>query len=162
MKMNMKKIALILTAAISLYACKSADKKAGDATADTSKTNILTKQEFEKAKAADTANATTIQWLDSTTLNLGKLKKDQEVEVTYKFKNIGDKNLVIASVTAGCGCTIPETPKEPFAPGQEGLIKAKYNGSGSGIISKHVTVVANTKPSTTHELTFTGEVVESK
>jgi Protein of unknown function (DUF1573) len=158
----MKKTVIILTAVISLYSCKSADKKASDISTDTSKTNLLTKQEFEKAKAADTANATTIQWLDSTTLNLGKLKQNQEVEVTYKFKNTGDKNLVIASVTAGCGCTIPETPKEPFAPGQEGVIKAKYNGSGSGNITKHVTVIANTKPSNTHELTFTGEVVESK
>ncbi len=158
----MKKIVLILAIATSLYACKSADKKVSSTTNDTSKVTTQTKEEIEKAAAADTANATSIQWLDSTTLNLGKLKQNQEVEVTFKFKNIGTKNLVIQNVTAGCGCTIPETPKEPFAPGQEGVIKAKYNGSGSGIISKHVTVTANTKPTTTHELTFTGEVIETK
>jgi hypothetical protein len=154
----MKYTLIILASIISLAACKSSDKKI----AANGGTGIkLTPEQIEKAKN-DSANFTTIEWIDSTTRNLGQLKKDQPVEVTFRFKNSGDKTLIIENVSASCGCTIPEKPEEPIAPGQEGVIKAKFNGSGSGPITKTVTVIANTNPTKQHMLTFTGEVVEIK
>ena len=147
----MKKIFFSLVILTGLIACKTNDKKAVSAT--------LTQEEKTKA-ANDTANFTTIEWLDSTSSNLGKLKKDNSVEITYRFKNSGTKNLIIESVTAQCGCTIPEKPEQPFAPGEEGVIKAKFNGSGHGIITKQVYVTANTSPSKNHTLTFSGEIIE--
>jgi Protein of unknown function (DUF1573) len=155
----MKNALVILTAVVAMAACKSADKKTGISGTDT--LNKITPELIEKAQK-DTANYTTIQWIDSTTRNLGNLKKDETVEVTFRFKNSGDKTLIIESVTASCGCTIPEKPEQPIAPGEEGVIKAKYNGSGSGTISKNVTVIANTKPSIQHTLIFTGNVEEKK
>jgi hypothetical protein len=80
--------------------------------------------------------------------------------VTYRFKNTGDKNLVFDNVSAQCGCTIPEKPERAFAPGEEGVIKAKYNGSGQGQVRKEVYVTANTRPSTAHTLSFGGEVTD--
>ncbi|MBK6936046.1 MAG: DUF1573 domain-containing protein [Chitinophagaceae bacterium] len=163
----MKKILLFTVIAAGLISCNSADKKDG-------KIDSMNRAEIEQAlrdsalsgtqgaQTGDTANSTTISWIDSTTMDLGKLKKDQQVEVTYRFKNTGDKNLVIENVSAGCGCTIPEKPEKPYAPGEEGVIKARFNGSGSGHISKTVTVVANTKPYRDHVLTFTGDIQESK
>ena len=147
----MKKILISIVIAASLIACKNSDKKAVEKT--------LTQEEKEKA-ASDTANFTTIQWLDSTTTNLGKLTKDKSIEITYRFKNTGTKNLIIESVSAQCGCTIPEKPEKPFAPGEEGVIKAKFNGSGKGTISKQIYVTANTNPQKDHTLTFTGEIIE--
>ncbi|HPN59280.1 MAG TPA: DUF1573 domain-containing protein, partial [Chitinophagaceae bacterium] len=144
----MKKTALIVLAALSLIACKEMDKKVAPVVK-------MSKEEIEKA-VTDTTNFTTITWLDSTTQSLGKLKKDKEIEITWRFKNTGDKNLIIENVTASCGCTIPEKPEQPFAPGQEGVIKAKFNGSGSGSITKQVHVIANTKPMKDQTLTFTG------
>ena len=137
--------------AVSLIACKNSDKNAVEKT--------LTQEEKEKA-VTDTANFTTIQWLDSTTTNLGKLTKDKSIEITYRFKNTGTKNLIIESVSAQCGCTIPEKPEKAFAPGEEGVIKAKFNGSGKGTISKQIYVMANTNPQKDHTLTFTGEIIE--
>lgn len=164
----MKRLLLLSVIAAGLIACKSKDKKG-------SEVESMNREEIEKALRAserntgmqgaqnpDTTNATTIEWIDSTTLDLGKLKRDQQVEVTFRFKNSGDKNLVIENVSAGCGCTIPEKPEKPFAPGEEGIIKARFNGSGSGHISKTVTVVANTKPYRDHVLTFTGDIQEPK
>jgi Protein of unknown function (DUF1573) len=148
----MKKTVLIILAALSLAACKEMDKKVAPV-------EKMTKEEIEKA-VTDTTNFTSITWLDSTTQSLGKLKKDQEIEITWRFKNSGDKNLIIENVTASCGCTIPEKPEQPFAPGQEGVIKAKFNGSGSGTITKQVHVIANTKPMKDQTLTFTGVVSE--
>jgi Protein of unknown function (DUF1573) len=151
----MKKLLFIVVIASGIMACKSDDKKG------TVPVGKMTPEEIEKAKT-DSTQFTSIQWIDSSTRSLGKLVKDQEIEVTFRFKNSGDKMLVIEKVSAGCGCTIPEQPKEPFAPGQEGVIKAKFNGSGSGTISKNVTVIANTKPYKEHTLIFTGEIVEKK
>ncbi len=147
----MKKTALIALAVLSLAACKEMDKKAPVET--------MTKEQIEKA-VTDTTNFTTLTWVDSTTQALGNLKKDKEIEITWRFRNTGDKNLIIENVTASCGCTIPEKPEQPFAPGQEGIIKAKFNGSGSGSITKQVHVIANTKPVKEHTLTFTGVVSE--
>lgn len=148
----MKKTVLIALALISLAACKEMDKKGAPV-------EKMSKEEIEKA-ATDTTNFTTLTWIDSTTQPLGKLKQGKEIEITWRFKNTGDKNLIIENVTASCGCTIPEKPEQPFAPGQEGVIKAKFNGSGSGSITKQVHVIANTKPAKEHTLTFTGEVSE--
>jgi len=146
----MKKTALIILAVISITSCKEMDKKVAPV-------EQMTKEEIQKA-VTDTANFTTITWLDSTTQSLGQLKKSKEIEITWRFKNTGDKNLIIENVTAECGCTIPEKPEQPFAPGQEGTIKAKFNGSGSGTITKQVHVIANTNPAKDHTLTFVGEI----
>jgi hypothetical protein len=158
----MKHTLIIFTAFVALAACKSSDKKIGGNGENGGDSAItLTPEQLEKAKT-DSANFTTIEWIDSTTRNLGKLVKDQSVEVTFRFKNSGDKTLIIENVSASCGCTIPEKPEQPIAPGQEGVIKAKFNGSGSGPITKTVTVIANTNPSKQHTLTFAGEVEEKK
>jgi len=152
----MKKTLLLLVAAISLLACNPKDKKAG-VTGNTDTGVKMNPDDVAKAQT-DSANFTTIEWLDSTVKNLGDLKKDQQVEVTFRFRNSGNKVLVFESVTAGCGCTVVDKPEKPFEPGEEGVIKASYNGSGNGVISKNVTAIANTKPERAHNLTFTGNV----
>ena len=111
----------------------------------------------------DSANFTTIQWLDSIHRDLGKVTEGDQVEVSFRFKNTGTKPLIITSVTASCGCTVPETPKEPFAPGAEGLIKAKFNSlNRTGQNHKEVYVTANTKPDNLQQLEFTIEVEKKK
>ena len=147
----MKKYLIILVVFASLAACKTNDQKSTGTT--------LSAEEKEKA-IADTANFTTIEWIDSTKKSLGKLTKDETIEISYRFKNAGTKNLVIENVTASCGCTIPEKHEQAFAPGEEGVIKAKFNGSGHGTIMKQITVTANTKPQKEHFLTFTGDLPE--
>jgi hypothetical protein len=151
--MNMKKILFVLTilALISIVACKTNDKKSAG-------TSSLS--EDEKTRIAnDSANFTSIEWLDSTNANLGKVKEGALVEVAYRFKNSGTKTLVIKDVTAGCGCTVPEKPEKPIAPGEEGVIRAKFDSKGrAGTNNKYVTVTANTTPSTQQVLQFTVEV----
>ena len=150
----MKHTILITFAALLMTGCKSNDKKPEDGTP-------LSTDERAKAMA-DTANYTTIQWLDSTEKDLGKLNKDQTIEFTYKFKNTGSRNLVFENVWAQCGCTIPEKPEKPLAPGEEGFIKAKYNGTGSGVINKAIYIRANIKPDANDTLHFTGHFEETK
>ena len=99
---------------------------------------------------ADTANQTTIEWLDGADRDFGKMKEGENLDVSFRFKNTGTKPLIISNVVAGCGCTVPETPKKPYAPGETGVIKAAFNSTGKpGTQSKQVTVYSNTNPTTT-------------
>lgn len=94
-------------------------------------------------------------------MELGTVKEGKVVEVTYKFKNTGSKPLVIASVSASCGCTVPEKPEQPIMPGEEGMIKATFDSKDRvGTANKSVYVTANTSPSTSHELKFHVEVIK--
>jgi hypothetical protein len=147
----MKKIFLFASLLSIFAACTVKDKKANQA---------MTAEEKKRA-LVDTANFTQITWLDSTFKNLGKVNEGEIVEVTYRFKNTGDHNLVITDVHASCGCTTPETPQQPYAPGEEGVIKAKFDSNGRpGVAHKDVTVTANTLPSSTSLLTFEVEVLK--
>jgi len=116
----------------------------------------------EKMPLEDTTQFTQLTWLDTTDQSLGKLTVGKEIEIKWRFKNTGNKPLIIEGVTASCGCTIPEKPEKPLLPGEEGIIKAKFNGSGSGYIVKQVHVVANTNPSKNHTLSFSGEIPAQK
>lgn len=145
----MKKVIFVLVAA-GLFACQNADKNA---------VKEQTKSE-STSPGNDVVTATSIQWLDSTYRDIGKVKEGQVVEVTFRFKNTGSKNLVIENVSASCGCTVPEKPEKPFAPGEEGVIKAKFDSKGRmGEARKNVYVRSNSEPNT-QELSFRVEVTE--
>jgi hypothetical protein len=106
----------------------------------------------------DTANFTTIQWLDSIK-DYGKITEGQKLEVLYRFRNTGNKPLIIESVHPSCGCTVADPPKEPVAPGAEGEIKGSFDSNGkSGQQHKTIFVMANTKGVQNHELAFTVDI----
>ena len=99
---------------------------------------------------------------EEITFDLGTIESGESVTHEFKFKNSGDKDLIISQAKGSCGCTQPEYPKDPIAPGDEGVIKVTFNSAGiSGQISKNVTLIANTTPNT-KVLTITGEVIKSK
>ena len=148
----MKKAILVLCVAGFFAAC---------GTSDTKSTAGSTLSAEDKNKAADSANFTSIQWIDSISQDLGKVAEGALVEISYRFKNAGDKSLVIEDVVAGCGCTVPEKPEKAFAPGEEGVIRAKFDSKGRlGTNEKSVTVTSNTKPEKTQVLHFKVEVTK--
>lgn len=132
---------LLLTATVVIIAsCKN--NYANNATSD------------KQASMNDSANFTTIQWLD-TVKDMGTIAEGQKLEVSFRFKNSGDKPLVIERVTPTCGCTVADPPKEPIAPGKEGEIKGVFDSNGRiGPNHKTLTVLANTKPSQEKLLVF--------
>jgi hypothetical protein len=106
----------------------------------------------------DSSQFTTIQWLDSSK-DFGKIGEGQKLEVAFRFKNTGDKPLVIQRVQPSCGCTVAEQSTEPVAPGAEGQIRATFNSEGrTGINHKTLSVYANTKGKQDHSLQFVVEV----
>ena len=79
--------------------------------------------------------------------DFGTITEGERVEHTFKFTNTGEADLVISSATASCGCTIPNWPKEPIAPGESDEIRVEFNSAGkSGMQTKDITILANTNP----------------
>lgn len=162
----MKKILIVLAAAITIASCKEADKKVE---ATSSSTATTTNEATNTANATNTATApqqttvdpatlTKVEWLDGMDKDFGKITEGKNLEVSFRFKNVGDKPLVISNVTPSCGCTVPEVPKKPFQPGETGVIKALFNSAGKvGSQSKQVNVFANLDPAMT-TLNFRVEV----
>jgi hypothetical protein len=59
----------------------------------------------------------------------------------FKFKNTGVEPVTITEVHSSCGCTVPETPKEPVAPGGSGVIPVTYSGGDrQGKQTQHIQV----------------------
>jgi hypothetical protein len=145
----MKSIIALLILAASTVACNGPVKKeAGNMAAPA----VLPEEK------KDTANFTSIQWIDSVK-DYGKITQGQKLEVLYRFRNTGNKPLIIESVHPSCGCTVADPPKEPIAPGAEGQIKGSFDSNGkSGEQHKTIFVMANTKGTQNHELAFTVDV----
>ena len=94
-----------------------------------------------------TSNKEPIISFDKKTWDFGTITDGEVVEHTFRFTNTGTTDLVISSASASCGCTIPNWPKEPIAPGEKGEIKVEFNSNGKkDMVTKDITILANTNP----------------
>lgn len=81
--------------------------------------------------------------------DFGKITQGEVVSHDFKFKNIGNTNLIISGASGSCGCTVPKWPKEPVLPGKEGKLNVVFSSEGKkGLMEKTVTIVTNCEPST--------------
>lgn len=81
---------------------------------------------------------------EQTEYQFGEITQGDKVEYTFKFKNTGTAPLLVTNARASCGCTVPEWPKEPIAPGASGQIDVVFNSRGkSGNQNKAVTITTN-------------------
>lgn len=149
----MKKIFLPIMCLSILAACTNQNS--------TGSKNPTETQEIATVATADTANSPVFKF-EKEVYDFGEIKDGEKVTYDFKFKNIGNSPLIISSATATCGCTIPEYPKEPVAPGAEGLIRVVFNSAGkAGMQNKIISITANTVPSLT-ELNILGNVLAAK
>lgn len=87
-----------------------------------------------------------VMQFESSAHDFGKINAGDKVSYDFKFTNTGTGDLVIANAVGSCGCTVPEYPKEPVAPGKSGVMKVTFNSAGkSGMQQKTVTITTNTK-----------------
>ncbi len=109
-------------------------------------------------KGIETRPLTTVEWSDASR-NFGKIEEGQKLAVSFRFRNTGDKPLVISSVSPSCGCTVADFPRKPIAPGKEGEITGEFDSKGRvGLQHKDLTVHANTAQGV-HRLSFEVNVV---
>ncbi|MBK8883128.1 MAG: DUF1573 domain-containing protein [Bacteroidales bacterium] len=120
---------------------------------------------------ADKKSASGIQASDTGTVKIvfneyehafGKVAEGEKVGYVFKFENQGTANLVIASATTSCGCTVPEYDSKPIPPGGSGTLEVVFNTSGrNGMQTKTITVKSNAQPPVVI-LKITAEVVKDK
>lgn len=67
---------------------------------------------------------------DNDSFNFGTIAQGEKVSHTFKFRNIGDGNLVITDVTTSCGCTASKYSVEPVASGENGTIEVIFDSYG--------------------------------
>jgi hypothetical protein len=93
--------------------------------------------------------------------DFGKVTEGEKVGYIFSFENKGTGNLVIASATASCGCTVPKYDSKPVLPGESGTLEVVFDTSGrNGKQTKSVTVSSNaSKPVIL--LQITAEVVSA-
>lgn len=81
---------------------------------------------------------------DQESFDFGIIEEGPKVTTDFVFRNDGTEPLVLSNVKASCGCTVPDWPKEPILPGEEGMIKVTYNTANrKGGFNKSITVTSN-------------------
>jgi len=88
----------------------------------------------------------------------GDIKYDGDPYCSFEFENKGDEPLIITNAKGSCGCTVPEWPKEPIAPGAKGTIRVKYDTKRPGDINKSVTITSNAVNEPTKVIRIKGTV----
>ncbi|MEP7255599.1 MAG: DUF1573 domain-containing protein [Ferruginibacter sp.] len=144
----MKKYILFLLATVTFLSCdiRRKDKIADD----------VSRRNEEALK-----DSTSVEIIDSV-YNFGKVMDGEKVEYNYRFRNIGNKPLIIIKASASCGCTVPQKPEKPILPGEIGFIKVVFDSKNRiGEAHKSITVVSNANPEFP-QLMLTGEVIKQK
>lgn len=97
-----------------------------------------------------------------TLYDFGTITEGDVVKHNFRFKNTGEKPLVIRNAFSTCGCTVPDYPRKPIAPGEEGLLTVVFNSADKkGVQIKPIYVQANTVPQSI-TLKITGRVEAKK
>lgn len=79
--------------------------------------------------------------------DFGEITEGEVVSTTFHFTNTGDVPLIITAAQGSCGCTVPDYPKNPILPGEDGEIFVTFSSDGRpGKIDKTVTLRTNTIP----------------
>ena len=94
--------------------------------------------------------------------NFGEIEEGVVVEHVFRFTNEGEGPLIISNAQGSCGCTVPDWPRQPIAPGASGEIKVSFNSAGrAGKQDKRVTLTTNAVPQT-KVLNITSTVLAKK
>ena len=79
--------------------------------------------------------------------DFGTVIEGEKVLFSFKFKNTGNMDLIISSVSASCGCTATKYTKDPVPPGADGVVTVTFDSHRrKGFQNKTITVSANTQP----------------
>lgn len=105
--------------------------------------------------------ATDVAKMNTEKHDFGKIKQGVPVTTFFEITNTTDKPLVIENAWGSCGCTTPEVPKEPIAPGATTKLKVAYNAAAMNHFEKDVYIkfAGITEP---RVVKITGEVLDEK
>jgi len=96
------------------------------------------------AERDEAAKLVPVMSFEKSEHDFGTIEQNTPQETVFKFTNTGNGPLIITEATSSCGCTVPNPPKDPIAPGASSEMVVKFNGSGQNQVTKTITVKANT------------------
>ena len=102
-------------------------------------------EDFSSLSKEDLENAPVFK-VETTTVDLGKIKGSTQNEVEFKFTNAGKNDLVLRYIRSSCGCTAVQQGNQGVGikAGQSSSIKATFNsGSYKGKVTKAIYVYTN-------------------
>src|SRR5687767_1799881 len=70
--------------------------------------------------------------------DFGKIKQNVPVTTSFTITNKSNKPIVVENAWATCGCTTPEYPKPPIAPGASAKVKVGYNAAALNGFTKEI------------------------
>ena len=91
--------------------------------------------------------ASPLMVFEQSVFDFGEVSRSHDTVRThvFKFKNMGNADLVILHAASGCGCTVPKYVKDPVKPGEWGEIEVTFNANmrPQGQTAKSVTIYYN-------------------
>jgi hypothetical protein len=97
---------------------------------------------------------------DSRLVNFGRIPSDRQVESQFTLRNTGTDTLVVDSLIAPCGCTLPRLQTYRIAPGESTALDVQFDPRGlQGIVSRKILVYTNEQYDAI-ELTLAAEIAD--
>jgi hypothetical protein len=93
-------------------------------------------------------------------IDAGRYLRGKEVSYEVRFRNTGNENLEITSLSTSCGCTGALLSDRILEPGQSGTIKFTFNGQGYGTVTKSLYINTNEPDNQQHTVNVTMHMVE--
>ncbi len=113
---------------------------------------------FAVAMKAQTKGADDVIKMNTERHDFGKILNAKPVDYYFEITNKSDKPVVVENAWGSCGCTTPEKPTEPIAPGATAKLKVNYNAAAMGHFDKQVFIkLAGIESPKT--ITITGETL---
>lgn len=119
---------------------------------------VLTAQEKKPTDGSPVLAKGAVITFENNVLDYGTIEHNADGNREFKFTNTGTEDLIIQQCQGSCGCTVPECPRDVYAPGESGIIKVKYATNRVGNFSKSITVNSNAT-NTPVTLTIKGNVL---
>lgn len=109
----------------------------------------------------DTVNVAKLSF-EAPTYDFGTVQEGAVVDHRFRFTNTGKVPLLITNARSTCGCTVPDWPREPIAPGATGEIPVRFDTKNKTAGQrKPIMITANTYPAIT-EVMLVGRVEPAK
>ena len=104
------------------------------------------------------AGVSSIKW-KSTSIDLGKIAKEEVKELSFEFTNSTGSPISILEAKGSCGCTKVKFPEGEIAPGATASVTANFSSGKVGVFKKNIRIKTTENDEYTY-LYFKGEVVE--
>jgi hypothetical protein len=97
--------------------------------------------------------------LGETTVSLGRIISDAEMQREVTFKNLGKLDLTVRSLQSNCACILASTANKTIKSGEEGKLRVIFNPKGRiGQQNKSIAIYSTDPTNSVQRITVTGYI----